>query len=182
MSDLTAYGPRNSRSFHRRRILFRLGALLFFLTTLPKLTGHRILVINTSPSVSPGLYMRSSAEPAVGQIVDFRIPPAARPYVQARTGYDGQDWYILKPIVAGPGDRVDTTRPWLTINGHRIAPMPPSKDSVGRPLPLWRSCRELAADEFFVFSDRIPNSFDSRCYGPIKREQIEAVRKPLLTW
>ena len=181
MSSLTAYNPRNSTSLRRRRILFRLGTLLFFLATLPKLTGHRIFVINTSPSVAPGLYVRSPAEPAVGQIVDFRIPLAARPYVQARTGYDGKDWYILKPIVAGPGDRLDTTGAWLTINGHRVAPMPHATDSMGRPLPIWRNCRVLDYDEFFVFSDRIPNSFDSRCYGPIRYDEIEAVRKPLIT-
>ncbi len=169
-------------SFRRHRILLRLGALLAVLITLPKLTGNRILVINTSPSVALGLYMRSSAEPAIGQIVDFRIPPAARPYVQARTGYDGKDWYILKPIVAGPGDRLDTTGAWLTINGHRVAPMPPATDSVGRPLPIWRACRALRPDEFFVFSNRIANSFDSRCYGPIDCHQIDSVRIALFTW
>jgi type IV secretory pathway protease TraF len=40
----------------------------------------------------------------------------------------------------------------------------------------------LAHDEFFVFSNRIPNSFDSRCYGPLHRQQIEAVRRALMTW
>jgi type IV secretory pathway protease TraF len=52
----------------------------------------------------------------------------------------------------------------------------------GRSLPLWRDNRVLGPDEFFVFSDRIPNSFDSRCYGPIRRQQIDAVRKPWITW
>ena len=70
---------------------------------------HRILVINTSPSVAPGLYLRSSQDPAVGRLVDFCVPLAARPYVRDRTGYGGDDWYILKPIAAGPGDLIDTT-------------------------------------------------------------------------
>jgi type IV secretory pathway protease TraF len=126
--------------------------------------------------------VRSTEPPRVGVIVDFRIPPSAREYMFARTGNSGVDWYILKPIVAGAGDRVDTTGQWLIINGRRIAPMPPRMDGDGRPLPVWREDRVLAPDEFFVFSNRIRNSFDSRCYGPLHREQIEAVRRALITW
>jgi len=60
------------------------------------------------------------------------------------------------------------------------------KLNVAIPLALlfivWRGSRALGSDEFFVFSSRIPNSFDSRCYGPIDRSQIESVRAPLITW
>jgi conjugative transfer signal peptidase TraF len=146
------------------------------------LFANRQIVINTSASVPSGLYLRSTAAPAVGQIVDFRIPQAARNYIETRTGQNGEDWYILKPIVAGPGDRVDTTGEWLVINGRQIAPMPPTNDTGGRLLPIWRDNRVLGPDEFFMFSNRIPNSFDSRCYGPIRRVQIETVRCALITW
>ena len=149
---------------------------------LPTVVGQRVIVINTSPSVAPGLYVRSSEEPAVGKLVDFCIPPAARAYVLGRTGNSGENWYILKPIFAGPGDRINTTGDWLVINDQRIAPMPPNFDSAGRPLPVWRENRKLGRDEFFVFSARIPNSFDSRCYGPITRPAISSVRTPLFTW
>jgi conjugative transfer signal peptidase TraF len=146
------------------------------------LFADRQIVINTSPSVPEGLYVRSAARPAVGQIVDFRIPQAARNYIETRTGQNGEDWYILKPIVAGPGDTVDTTGEWLVINGRQIAPMPPTIDTGGHLLPIWRDNRVLGPNEFFVFSGRIPNSFDSRCYGPIINSQIASVRRPLITW
>ncbi len=149
---------------------------------LHQVIGNRFLVMNTSPSVAPGLYVRSWASPAVGELVDFCIPPAARDYVLTRSGNSGQSWYILKPIIAGPGDRVDTRGEWLIVNDRRIAPMPPRTDGAGRPLPIWRESRVLAANEFFVFSGRIPNSFDSRCYGPIPRSQIESVRIAIFTW
>jgi conjugative transfer signal peptidase TraF len=152
------------------------------LAALSIIFANRQLVINTSPSVAPGLYLRSTAAPAVGQIVDFRIPHSARNYIETRTGQNGEDWYILKPIAAGPSDRVDTTGEWLVINGRQIAPMPPTNDSGGRSLPIWRANRVLGSDEFFVFSNRIPNSFDSRCYGPIRRQEIESVRTPWITW
>jgi conjugative transfer signal peptidase TraF len=144
--------------------------------------ANRQIVIDTSPSVTPGLYVRSSAAPAVGQLVEFRIPASVRSYIHSRTGHDGQDWYILKPIVAGSGDRVDTTRGDLLINGKLVAPMPPMRDGFGNLLPRWTENRVLERDEYFVFSDRIPNSFDSRCYGPVKRDEIESVRRPLITW
>ena len=163
-----------------RRLVAVLGALAAL--GLASVYGKRMVIINTSPSVPCGLYIRSSEGPHVGAIVDFRIPAAAQSYVWGRTGNAGGDWYIIKPIIAGPGDRVDTTGRWLKLNDIRIAPMPPAKDSQGRLLPIWRDRRSLNADEFFVFSGRIPNSFDSRCYGPIRREQIEAVRTLLITW
>jgi conjugative transfer signal peptidase TraF len=178
-SNAPATSDRRARS--RRLLRLALGVMGLW-AILPTVVGHRVVVINTSPSVAPGLYLRSASEPAVGRIIDFRIPDNARPYVQGRTGNSGENWYILKPIAAGPGDRVDTTGEWLVINGHTMAPMPPPADGGGRPLPIWRACRVLGADEFFVFSARIPNSFDSRCYGPIVRHEIECVRTPLFRW
>jgi len=162
-----------------------LRASLTILVTLAILSAcfaNRQIVINTSQSVAPGLYVRWATEPAVNRLIDFHIPLSARRYVQHRTGKDATDWYILKPIVAGPGDRVDTTGSSLVINGRAIAPMPPQLDSAARPLPQWRENRVLGTDEFFVFSARIPNSFDSRCYGPITRRDIASVRRPLITW
>ena len=156
--------------------------LVAALALLSKFYANRQVVLNTSASVAPGIYARSAAAPAVGCLIDFRMPLVARAYVRNRTGHDGRDWYIIKPIVAGPGDFVDATGEWLVINGRRVAPMPPAADEAGRPLPAWRDRRALGADEFFVFSDRIPNSFDSRCYGPIHRCQIASVRRPLVTW
>jgi type IV secretory pathway protease TraF len=118
----------------------------------------------------------------LGKSASFRIPASVRPYVRSRTGRDGQDWYILKPLAAGPGDRVETTDGELRINGRFIAPMPPMRDGFGNLLPRWTQNRVLGRDEYFVFSDRIPNSFDSRCYGPVKRDEIESVRRPLIIW
>jgi len=152
------------------------------LGVLSRRCADRQIVINTSPSVPPGLYMRSGEEPRVGSLIDFKVPDAARDYLQSRTGSEGHDWYILKPIVAGPEDRVDTTGEWLVINGQRVASMPPSRDAEGRELPVWREVRTLGPAEFFVFSGLITHSFDSRCYGPVTREQISSVRRPLFTW
>ena len=165
-----------------RRILCLSLSALALLGAVSICFANRQIVIDTSPSVAPGLYARSSASPAVGQLVEFRIPASVRSYIRSRTGRDGQDWYILKPVAAGPGDRVDTTAGELRINGRYVAPMPPMRDGFGKLLPRWTENRILGREEFFVFSDRIPNSFDSRCYGPVTRDEIESVRRPLIIW
>ena len=169
------------RQRSRRVVCVSLSALAL-LGALSICFANRQIVIDTSPSVAPGLYAHSGAIPAVGQLVEFRIPASVRSYIRSRTGRDGQDWYILKPIVAGPGDRVDTTRGDLRINARLVAPMPPMRDGFGNVLPRWTQNRVLGRDEYFVFSDRITNSFDSRCYAPVKRDEIESVRRPLITW
>ena len=149
--------------------------------TFSLMLADRQIVINTSPSVKPGLYWRGDEKPRVGTIIDFRIPPLARVYVHERTGHFGRRWYILKPIAAGPGDRINTLGRWLYINGRKIAQIY-THDEKGRLLPHWRADCVLGPHEYFVYSNRIWNSFDSRYYGPISQKQIAAVRVPLLTW
>jgi type IV secretory pathway protease TraF len=70
---------------------------------------------------------------------------------------------------------------WLEINGRRLV-LVLTQDGDGRPLPRWEGDRTLAPGEFFVVSDRIPTSFDSRYFGPLTRDQIASVRRPLVTW
>ena len=99
-SNAPATSARRARS--RRLLRLALGVMGMW-AILPTLVGHRVIVINTSPSVAPGLYLRSSEEPTVGKLVDFCIPPAARPYVRGRSGNSGENWYILKPISGRSG-------------------------------------------------------------------------------
>ena len=163
-----------------RKLAWPLGLLSLWIT-LSFLLANRQLVINTSPSVAPGIYLRVNERPAVGGIVDFRIPARAWPYIPKCTGRAGRHWYILKPIAAGPGDTVNTMGRWLYINGRKIAPIY-THDEKGRALPHWRADCVLGPCEYFVYSSRIWNSFDSRYYGPIRLHQIAAVRVPLITW
>tara|TARA_R110000787_G_scaffold274905_2_gene383031 strand:+ start:10918 stop:11280 length:363 start_codon:yes stop_codon:yes gene_type:complete len=88
---------------------------------------------------------------------------------------------IIKQIAAGQGDRVCTTGPdGLAINGRAVAPIVQA-DRFGRQLPHWRACRTLRAGEYFVFSDRIPNSYDSRYYGPVRSTDIIGTFRPIWT-
>jgi len=175
--------PARTRRVHRRRVLTRLSvaAIIIANAFLANLLGGRFVLFNVSSSVALGFYVASCEEPGKGQLVEFELPAEVRnafPYVSVCSGKCVR---MLKPIAASSGDHVDTTGDWLCINGRRIAPIF-TTDSKGHSLQVWRANRRLEEDEFFVFSPRVPNSFDSRYYGPIRRGDIIAVRKPLWTW
>ena len=88
---------------------------------------------------------------------------------------------FIKPVVASGGDLVDATGDVLLVNGEPLGPIQ-NYDSEGVELPRWRESRTLDEDEFFVYSGRVAQSFDSRYFGPINRRAILAVRRPLFTW
>ncbi len=153
------------------------------LTAAPLLCAahqHRgFLRINETPSEPPGIYLRASHDPiGVGSIIAFLAPPPAFPYADRRAGYLHQT-PILKVVAAAGGDHVCTVGGVLAINGVRRA-LVQTRDSQGFALPHWTDCRRLAPDELFVFSNRVPNSFDSRYYGPVRLSRAEAYR-PLIT-
>jgi conjugative transfer signal peptidase TraF len=135
---------------------------------------------NHTPSLPEGLYVRAIAtEPAVGQIVAFPAPAAARDYARQRGGR-GDATLFLKPLAAGPGDHVCVTD-HLTINGWQIASVFEAA-ADGVPLPRWRECRVLEAGEWFAYAPRIPNSLDSRYYGPVREADMGGVFRLVWEW
>ena len=45
-------------------------------------------------------------------------------------------------------------------------------DMLGRLLPSRSGCYELSNDEVFLISNDVQTSFDSRYFGPVKRENL----------
>lgn len=132
----------------------------------------RLFAINPTESLPRGVYMKTDAPIAVGAVVEFKTPESVRAHLA------GQFDHLLKPVVAGPGETVDTTGGEVILNGAVVANSALlDHDSQGRAVETWRERRVLGADEFFVLSTRIPNSVDSRYFGPIHRSQIESVRR-----
>lgn len=138
---------------------------------------HPHVLLNTTPSEPPGLYVRSAAPPAVGQLVVFHAPAEAKRYINSAIP-SLRHGTVLKAVAAGEGDRVCTTSGRLVINGRDRAAIAQT-DHQGRTLPHWVACRVLAPEELFVFSDRVANSFDSRYFGPVRRDQLVGVYRQL---
>jgi len=144
----------------------------------PNLLNGPIILYPASPSLPTVPYLRTFEPVEIGKIVAFIMPDEARRY-QIRRGNDvPTNFLFMKPIAAEPGDQVCNSFSGFFINGKRIAETV-SHDSDGRLLPVWRQCRHLHHDEYFMLSTHIANSFDSRYFGPVDGTEIAAVYRPL---
>jgi conjugative transfer signal peptidase TraF len=141
--------------------------------------GRPAVLFNPSPSEPPGLYRLSSERPVPGRIIAFKVPAAGRAYAAAHLTYVARN-AILKEIAAGEGALVCERGGLVSIEG-RVRGKVANVDRAGVPLPHWSGCRRLASGQFFVLSNRIPNSFDSRYYGPVSRSDLLGVYQPLWT-
>lgn len=136
-----------------------------------------LFLINTSPSEPVGLYIRAAGEPTVGRLAAFRPPQGGRAYAQAYLPEIGAGG-ILKTLVAGPGSQICAEQDLFRINGRLMGPIH-RRDSAGRLLPHWEGCLTLGRGQYAAFSNRIPNSFDSRYYGPVNQADVIGAFEPL---
>lgn len=154
------------------------GAALISALSMTTAGGVRPLLLwNRTASEPEGLYARHNAPVRVGALVAFPAPAAAFPYADGHMNYLRRV-PILKSVAAVSGDHVCTDDGWLVINGQVRGPILKT-DRGGAALPRWAGCRRLRDGEVFVFSDRIPNSFDSRYFGPVSRADIVGVFRPV---
>lgn len=136
-----------------------------------------LFLINTSPSEPVGLYVRSPLPPEPGRLAAFPTPPPGRRYAQAHLPKIAAGG-ILKTLVAGPQSQVCAVGGVFSVDRRALGSIH-QQDRAGRALPHWEGCRTLAAGEYVAFSDRIPNSFDSRYYGPVAERDLIGVFEPL---
>ena len=138
------------------------------------------LVYNASPSMPLGWYRTAPADRLrVGMLVVAQIPVWAARLAAVR-GYLPITVPVIKRIAAVRGDYVCERSGVLSINGRTVARALVA-DSAGRPLPEWRGCGELARGEYLLLGD-VPDSYDSRYFGPVMRKAIVRRAIPLWTW
>ena len=137
-----------------------------------------LILYPASTSLPKALYFQTFGEIKIGKIVAFPVPEAARHYQAQRGGQSPEGFLFMKPVIAGPGDQVCNGHAGLILNGNRQA-VTAIHDHTGNPLPVWRGCRSLGQDEFFMVSDHAANSFDSRYFGPVKADAIVGVYEPV---
>ncbi|MEM8952069.1 MAG: S26 family signal peptidase [Pseudomonadota bacterium] len=162
--------------------------VVIFTATITVLVGMASLASETpwvlypyTPSLPLGLYVRTLDARAVGSIVAFRVPKAAIDYKHSIGEHVEPEFLFMKPVIAGPGDHVcHREQGAVELNGQPIADLV-AEDRLGRPLPVWQGCEFLGPDSYFTISDYVPNSFDSRHFGPIRAADILGIYRPLLT-
>src|SRR5262245_12295672 len=144
--------------------------------------------VNLSASAPRGLYRTVAGRPTRGAWVVACVSPQSAALARAR-GYlgpgrcAGGTQPMLKPIVAIAGDVVEIGPEAVTVNGQRLpGSSTPASDSLGRALThvAWRRY-VVGADELWLVSTRVPNSWDSRYLGPIPTSQVWSVARPVWT-
>ena len=166
-----------------QRLLFGAATVALCGTLAIGMTSEAPLILYPiTPSLPSGLYIRTFEPPKVGMITAFRAPEPAKHY-KASIGEDVHDDFLfMKPIVAGPEDHVCQRAPNRAfVNGINMASQAISDQGSQQRPPLWHICRSLAEDEFFTLSTYLPNSFDSRHFGPIRRIEILGTYRRLLS-
>jgi type IV secretory pathway protease TraF len=137
-----------------------------------------LALVNESPSLARGLYVRASSQAIRrGVVVATPQPAAGRTYLAA-LGMPA-DVLLIKRVAAVEGDRVcrgpgRLVTPTRTVEVH-------DRDRRGANLPVWIDCRRLETGEVFLLGDTA-SSFDSRYFGPVRREALTGVYKEALTW
>ncbi len=129
------------------------------------------IIYNHSPSVPPGIYVRTRAPVTVGVFVTVRARDVAPDEAHSRQFEDASDRFI-KRVAATSGQRVCGDGASMLIDGVETVAIYQSEDGSA---PLgWVGCRALRADEVLLLGDTA-DSFDGRYWGPVSVQLIEGV-------
>jgi conjugative transfer signal peptidase TraF len=136
------------------------------------------LVYNASASAPIGLYLvRPISTITRGDLLLIETPKEVRD-LAAERGYLPLSVPMVKRVAALPGDHVCAIGHTVYIDGRPSAQQL-AADRQGRPLPLWSGCRLLNAGEIFLLMADVPDSFDSRYFGPVQRSAAVGRLVPL---
>jgi conjugative transfer signal peptidase TraF len=148
-------------------------------------SGYRL---NSTHSIPIGIYKVTYEPVQKGKYVMF-CPPDNEIFREAKErgylqkGHCKNNYMpLMKMVAATEGDTVSVFGDGIHIN-NKILPQtePIFKDGLGRPLtPYPLTYYQLKSDELFLVGNFVPNSWDSRYYGIITKEQVESVVKPIL--
>jgi type IV secretory pathway protease TraF len=86
---------------------------------------------------------------------------------------------LLKPVAAVAGEQVCIEQRWLQIQGTWVGPV--LHEAHGMALPQWRGCHIVQEGDVFLAS-AVPNSLDSRYFGPVPITSLTGQATPLFTW
>jgi len=180
---------KSSRSQLWRRVGW---LLLFVIVLLPSLfiqlgiKPFRVPTQTMAPTLLPHdrVYAEKLSylwrEPKRGEIVVFKT--------DAIPSIGKAQWYV-KRIAGVPGDRISIDPPYLLVNGQRVLDPPiftrisSCQDGYagfllalasypGAVLTTPQKDLVLRENEYFVLGDNSTNSFDSRYWGPVPRQNI----------
>lgn len=146
--------------------------------------------VNTTKSIPVGIYWMTGDPVEKGAYVVF-CPPQVSVFDDAKErGYIGAGFcpggygFMMKRVLAAKDDQVAVTDEGVAVNGQLLPLSAPlATDKAGRELPRYQATHyTLGNSELLLMSDVSGTSFDGRYYGPIRRNQIKGVVRPVVTW
>lgn len=144
------------------------------------------IVINTTPSMPEGVYMRGHGLPRRGDIVALCLPEPYQSFGLARfyiaKGHTCQkSESLIKQVVALPGDTVVLGDHDMQVN-HVTYPYPTADhDGAGRILFHPPRGVYYHTTGYWLIGTHAANSWDSRYWGPLDKTMILSVLKPVWT-
>lgn len=151
------------------------------------------LRLNTTSSMPRGLWHVAAPDtgPRRGEIVSVCLPEGETARQGLERGYlmagfcESGTQPLLKPVGAVAGDTV-TIRPGgvLIVNGAASGEVQAMRqDSAGRPMArVAEGTYQVAPGEVWLLSQHVPNSWDSRYWGPVPVTSVQGIAHPVLVW
>ncbi|NSZ48744.1 S26 family signal peptidase [Agrobacterium vitis] len=138
------------------------------------------LIWNATASAPVGLY---TVEPAdaieVPELVAVLPPERLAQFMVAR-GYVGRGVPLLKRVLGVPGQRVCRTGRTITVDAIEMGEAL-ERDRMGRDLPAWQGCREIAEGQLFLMNWDVRDSLDGRYFGALPASAVIGRAVPLYT-
>lgn len=182
---------RMNKTASRVRLMKAMAVGLIGLSYLTTWASGYSVAVNPSVSMPRGLYLlQPVGDLSRGSLVAVCIPKGEAANLYVERGYLPESQRclsgaapVIKPIVAGPGDRVTLDDAGVTINGMLVAYSEiDDEDSNGRPMPhVSFGDLKLSNDQFFLLATHAARSLDSRYFGPIRDSDVIAQVSPLVT-
>jgi conjugative transfer signal peptidase TraF len=159
-------------------IVMTFGAVALVMSTMGESTP--VYIWNASKSVPIGLYqLQPAGRLVVTQLVAVRPPEPLATFLDLN-GYLPIGVPMLKRVLALPGQAVCRKGSTISVDAIDMGEAL-SRDSRGRPLPVWQGCRVVADDEVFLMNWQSVESLDGRYFGVLPVAAIIGQAAPLWT-
>jgi conjugative transfer signal peptidase TraF len=159
-------------------ILMTFGAVALVMSTMGEPTPAYIW--NTSKSVPIGLYqLQPAGRLVVNELVAVRPPEPLATFLDLN-GYLPIGVPMLKRVLALPGQTVCRKRLTISVDAIEMGEAL-SRDSRGRPLPVWQGCRVVGAAGIFLMNWHSEDSLDGRYFGLVPTSSVIGKALPMWT-
>lgn len=155
----------------------RLFIVMFVFVVLMIVSKRLGVLINITPSMPIGLYIRATGPLSRGDVIAFCL---SEPYqtIGIKQAYlaKGQVCHgadpLIKQVLAVPGDDVLLDKQFIQVNGVIYHYVARDKDSMGRALAIYPSGYYPHTSGYWVIGNHCADSWDSRYWGSISVNQI----------